>query len=253
MEQENKNMLEEVEQEQPQEETAEETVEEVYEGKQVTTSIKYDYRTMKYFNMYNTVIRRKMPMWYFGMGIAAIAFAVYTLISGINAAKADPDASMTSTYIFTGIFVFLGIYLAMQGLKFEGLVDRTIANHFMTHKVAKQHIRIREDIITLIPVNKPEESFSYDWIQVTNIEEINEFFFLYIGRSPLIIDKNPENMIEGTYEEMVEIIKEKAEMKPYKRYSKPVVKKPITFVHFEDLEENSTEVEAEEVETQEEE
>ena len=124
---------------------------------------------------------------------------------------------------------------------------------FMNHKVAKQHIKIREDKITLIPVNKPEESFSYDWAQITSIEEIEEFFFLYIGRSPLIIDKNPENMVEGTIDQMIEIFNEKIELKPYKKYNGKVVKKPITYVHQEDLEqdENAIEVETEEVETNE--
>ena len=65
------------------------------------------------------------------------------------------------------------------------------------------------DKITLIPENKPEESFSYDWALISSIEEIDEYFFLFIGKQPLIIDKDPNMMVEGTYEQMVEIFDEK--------------------------------------------
>lgn len=232
------------------EEVVEEKQEEPYVGKQVTTSIKYDFRTMKYFNMYNTVVKRKMPIWYLVMALIALAFAAYTIVTGVLESINNPEVPYTMSLILGGVFVILAIYLGMQGFKFENLIDKTIANHFMTHKVAQQHIQIREDIITLIPVNKPEESFSYDWIQVTSIEEIDQFFFLYLGKSPLIIDKDPNAMVEGTYEEMLEIFREKAALKPYKKCDKRICKNPITFVHKEDLEmqEQALEVEHTEVE-----
>ena len=259
MNNENKELLsEELEKEESQgQETVEETheleednvpTEEEYVGKEVTTSIRYDYRTMKYFNMYNTVVKRKLPIWYLVMGIAAIAFAAYNLITGLIAYEENPELSLTSTYIFSLIFAFFAIYLINQGLKFENLIDRTITNHFLTHKVASQNIRIREDKITLIPVNKPEESFSYDWLQVTSIEEIDEYFYLYIGKSPLIIDKDPNKMVEGTFEELEEIINDKIEFKPYKRCTKKFVKKPITFVHQEDIEAQEQALEADVIE-----
>lgn len=223
--------------------------EEPYTGKEVTTSIRYDYRTMKYFNMYNAAIRRKLPIWYIVMGVLSAIFAIYTIVDGVITSINDPESSIgTSTFIITAIFVFFTIYLFMQAFRFEGFVDKTITNHFLSHKVAEQHIRIREDKITLIPVNKPDESFSYDWVQITSIEEINEFFFLYIGKSPLIIDKDPSKMINGTYEEMLEIINEKIAVKPYKKYTKQVVKKPITFVHQEDIENINNAVETENIE-----
>lgn len=241
--------------EEQQEEVAEEEV--PYEGKEVTTSIRYDYKTMKYFNMYNTVVRRKLPLWYLILAIIAAGFGIFNIVDGIirTYVKVQEDFNITSSLIFGGIFLFFAVYLLFQSIRFESFVDRTITNHFMSHKVAEQHIRIREDKITLIPVNKPEESFSYDWAQITSIEEINEYFFLYIGRSPLIIDKDPGRMIDGTYEQMEELFKEKIEIKPYKRYTKQVVKNPITFVHKEDIENeaNAVEVEAVVEETQEQE
>lgn len=229
----------------------EEVVEEPYTGKEVTTSIRYDYRTMKYFNMYNAAIKRKLPIWYIVMAIISGVFAIYTVVDEIIALSKNPDEGLgVSTIIIATIFVFFTVYLLLQALRFENFVDKTISNHFLNHKVAEQHIKIREDKITLIPVNKPEESFSYDWVQITSIEEINEFFFLYIGKSPLIIDKDPSKMIEGTYEEMLEIFDEKIAVKPYKKYEKQVVKKPITYVHKEDLENIENAVEAETVEEQ---
>lgn len=234
------------------EETKEEKEEEPYTGKEVTTSIKYDFRTMKYFNMYNTVIRRKLPVWYIVMAVLSFAFATYTVVSGIIQHNAEPEkVSMTSSIIFGLIFSFFTVYLVRQAVKFEDLIDKTIVNHFQTHKVAEQHIRIREDKITLIPLNKPDEPFSYDWLQVTSIEEIDQFFYLYIGKAPIIISKDPNNMVEGTYEEMMEIIDEKIKTKPYKVCKKKFVKKPITYVHKEDLEaqEEALHAEAENVET----
>lgn len=229
----------------------EEVVEEPYTGKEVTTSIRYDYRTMKYFNMYNAAIKRKLPIWYIVMAIISGVFAIYTVVDEVIALSKNPEEGLgVSTIIIATIFVFFTVYLLLQALRFENFVDKTISNHFLNHKVAEQHIKIREDKITLIPVNKPEESFSYDWVQITSIEEINEFFFLYIGKSPLIIDKDPSKMIEGTYEEMIEIFDEKIAVKPYKKYEKQVVKKPITYVHKEDLENIENAVEAETVEEQ---
>jgi len=252
-EEKNQEIVEEQALEIVEEESKEEKVEEEpYVGKEVTTSIRYDYRTMKYFNMYNAVARRKMPLWYLVMGILSLGFSAYTIIDGVMEANKNPEVSATSAYIFGGIFAFFAVYLLLQSFRFESFVDKTITNHFMTHKVAKQHINIREDKITLIPVNKPEESFSYDWAQITSIEEIDEFFFLYIGRSPLIIDKDPSKMVEGTLEQMIEIFTEKIELKPYKRYKGKVVKQPITYVHQDDLEEEQNAIEAESVEETEE-
>ncbi len=258
MENENKEILEneEVTEEQHEveikEEVPETEVEEEYVGKEVTTSIRYDYRTMKFYNMYNAAVRRKIPLIYFIFGLLTIAGAIYMLISSYFEVQKDPEASMTSTYFIVVIFAFFCFYFIKQSVTFEKFVDKQITNHFNVHKVAKQNIRIREDKITLIPVNKPEESFSYDWVQVTSIEEIDEFFFLYIGKSPLIIDKNPEMMVEGTYEQMLEIFAEKIEVKPYKRYDKKVVKTPITYVHQDDLEEDEESIEVETVDNEEE-
>ena len=249
MENENKELLE---NEEVLEEQTEEVVEEEYVGKEVTTSIRYDYRTMKYYNMYNAVIRRKVPMLYMIFGIGTIVLAGITFIPDLLKALKDPEYSLTKSYFMLAIFAFFCFYFIKQALTFEKFVDRQITNHFATHKVAKQHIRIREDKITLIPVNKPEEAFSYDWVQITSIEEIDEFFFLYIGKSPLIIDKNPEMMIEGTYDQMLEIFEEKIAVKPYKRCDKKVIKTPITYVHQDDLEEDETSIEVETVETEEE-
>lgn len=260
MENENKELLEqeevqeevEVQEEQTElevvEEPAETEVEEEYVGKEVTTSIRYDYRTMKYFNMYNAAVRRKVPLIYLIFGILTFGLGIYMFLSTYLKAQKDPEISMTSTYFTVAIFAFFCFYFIKQALTFEKFVDKQITNHFSVHKVAKQHIRIREDKITLIPVNKPEEAFSYDWVQVTSVEEIDEFFFLYIGKSPLIIDKNPEMMVEGTYEQMLEIFEEKIEVKPYKRYNKKVVKKPITYVHQDDLEEDENSIETEVIE-----
>lgn len=229
-------------------EQQEQEVEEEYIGKEVTTSLRYDYKTMKYYNMYNAVYRRKLPLVYLIFGIITIGLGIYMLINGYLQAKNDPEVNMTGTYLTTAIFAFFAFYFIKQAITFEAFVDRQIASHFAVHKVALQHIKIREDKITLIPVNKPEESFSYDWVHITSIEEIDEFFFLYVGKQPLIISKDPNMMIEGTLEQMIEIFDEKIQTKPYKRCNKKIVKKPITYVHQDDLENDKNAVEVETIE-----
>lgn len=233
-----------------QESTEQEEVEEEYVGKEVTTSIRYDYRTMKYYNMYNAAYRKKLPLLYLVFGLITIGLAVYMLISTFLDAKDNPETNMTGTYLTLAIFAFFAFYFIKQAVTFESFVDRQITNHFAMHKVAKQNIKIREDKITLIPIEKPEEAFSYDWAHITSIEEIDEFFFLYIGKQPLIISKDPNNMVEGSYEQMLEIFDEKIAVKPYKRCTKKVVKKPITYIHQDDLEADKEAIEVETVETE---
>lgn len=228
------------------EENNEEVKEEEYVGKQVTTSIRYDYKTMKYFNMYNSAYRRKLPKLYLLFGLVTIILGAYFVVTALLAAKEDPETNITGTYFTIAIFGFFAFYFIKQSVTFESFVDKQISTYFAQHKVVKQKIQIREDKITLIPENKPEESFSYDWALVSSIEEINEFFFLYIGKQPLIISKDPNMMVEGSYDQMLEIFDEKIELKPYKKCTKQIVKQPITFVHQDDLEndENAVEVEA---------
>ena len=246
MENENKELTEQEVLEETQEE-----VEEEYVGKKVTTSVRYDYKTMKYYNMYNAAVRRKVPLIYMIFGFITLGLGIYMAVTSFMAAKDDPEASMTGTYITLIIFAFFAFYFLKQSFTFESFVDKQITAHFAVHKVAKQRIEIREDKITLIPENKPEESFSYDWALISSIEEIDEYFFLFIGKQPLIIDKDPNMMVEGTYEQMLEIFDEKIETKPYKKYTKKVVKTPITYVHQDDLENDENAVEVEAVESEE--
>ena len=232
-------------------EPQEEVVEEDYVGKKVTTSVRYDYKTMKYYNMYNAAVRKKIPLLYLIFGLITLGLGVYMCINSFLEAKENPEASMTGTYLTLVVFAFFAFYFLKQSFTFEAFVDKQITAHFAVHKVAKQRIEIREDKITLIPENKPEESFSYDWALISSIEEIDEYFFLFIGKQPLIIDKDPNMMVEGTYEQMLEIFDEKIETKPYKRYSKKVIKKPITYIHQDDLENDENAVEVEAVESEE--
>ena len=125
MENENKELLEKeevVEEQQPLEVVEEQQQEEPYVGKEVTTSIRYDYRTMKYFNMYNAVTRRKLPLWYLVMGIGACIFAIYTVVDGYIQASKNPELSASSSYIFGGIFLLFAVYLIYQSIQLSILL-----------------------------------------------------------------------------------------------------------------------------------
>ncbi|MFA5543191.1 MAG: hypothetical protein WDA47_05415, partial [Bacilli bacterium] len=77
----------------------------------------------------------------------------------------------------------------------------------------------------------PTKQVTYDWVQVTKIHEIREYFYLYLGKQPIIVAKDPNAILEGDYEDLISIVKDKITGKPYKKVDKIIVKKPITYVH----------------------
>ena len=120
---------------------------------------------------------------------------------------------------------------------------------FNHRKPAEQFVEIRDDKILLTPADKPDdEPFPYDWVYVTEIHEIPEYFYVYIGKTPLIIPKDPNCITEGTYEDLDAILDDKIKTKKYKKITKELVKKPITYVHPEFDPDDADEVQNETVE-----
>jgi ABC-type multidrug transport system ATPase subunit len=90
--------------------------------------------------MYNAAVRRKVPLIYMVFGFITLGLGIYMAVTSFMAAKDDPEASMTGTYITLIIFAFFAFYFLKQSFTFESFVDKQITAHFAVHKVAKQRI-----------------------------------------------------------------------------------------------------------------
>lgn len=215
------------------EEKVEEEVEEEeeYNGPVIQTQVKYDYRTMKYFNMYNMIYKRHFNIVYIVMGLVSIAFAAYQFYNGLNSEEGLKGINL----ILPIIFVLFGGYFIYQSICFEKVIDKNISMHFMRQpKVFKMTLEVTERKITMIVPGREGEPISYPWEYVTEIVEIPEYFFLYVQKQPIIIEKDPNAVLSGDYETLVNIIMEKTSTKPYKKTEKQIVKNPITYVHPEE-------------------
>ncbi len=209
-----------------------EKVEEAYTGKSAKISTKYDFKTMKYFHVYNNVHRRKRNIQYLVLALISLALTGYIVYDSITKTTAKNEEITISMFFIPAIMVLFAIYIIYQAFTIEASLDRRLRTLFMKQKVSELFFEVREDKIIITPVLKPEDTFSYDWIQVTSIAEIPQYYFFYSGKSPMfIIEKNPNAIIEGSYETIEEIIKEQIAKKPYQRIDKEIIKKPITFVH----------------------
>ena len=205
--------------------------EEEYTGPVVQTQVKYDYRTMKYFNMYNMIHKRHFNIIYVVMGLVSIAFAAYQVFTGLNSEEGLQGISL----ILPIVFVLFGVYFIYQSICFEKVIDKNIAMHFTRQpKVFKMTLEVTERKITMLIPGREGEPISYPWEYVTEIVEIPEYFFLYVQKQPIIIEKDPNKVVSGDYETLVNIIMEKTSTKPYKKTEKQIVKNPITFVHPEE-------------------
>ena len=208
-------------------------VEEEYNGPVVKTKTRYDYKTMKYFNMYNMMYRKHFRIVYIIMGLLSFGFAGYTGYVAFTQETLEP-----MRLVLTAIFALFGVYFIYQSICFEKVIDKNITMHFFKNpKVVELSVTVteREVILQIDSKDKKGEPFPYDWAYVTDIVEIPQYFFLYVQKQPIIIEKDPNKVVEGDYETLVNIIMEKANAKPFKRIDKELVSKPITYVHQEDL------------------
>lgn len=194
-------------------------------NKKVKTTLRIDYKAMKYYNMYNLIYRRHFNIFYVAITVLCFAGAALNFIGFIPAVNKKPDLLLGI------IFIIFALYFIYQLLNLEKIIDRNISQYFHNRNVIEQEMEIDEENIIIRSKDDPTKVVSYEWIHVTQIHEINQFYFLYLGKQPLIISKDPNDIIEGTYEDLVEILNEKIKGKPYKKITKEIVKKPITFVH----------------------
>ena len=190
--------------------------------------------------MYNMMYKRHFRLVYFIMGLISLALTGYELFVILTAEEFN-----ASQFIIPAIFVLFGLYFIYQGIFFEKTVDKNISVHFYRQpKLVHINVTVTEKYLALKIADNDSEPFKYDWAYVNEIVEIPQYFFLYVQKQPIIIEKDPNKMIEGDYEEMIRMIHDQTATKPYKVVEKELVKKPITYVHPEDAEgyEEATEV-----------
>lgn len=200
-----------------------------YEDKQATTYICYDYKTLKCFTMYNTVVKRKGVLKYVLFSSVALLLAIYVIVSAIiKNINATEKSDLTYTFIMGGVCVLFAVYVFIQAFQFESQVDKAIVRHFNEHEqLNEQNIIVSEDKVTIVPLSRPTEKYDYEWYQISSIDEIDGYILLFVGKMPIIIETDPSKVVNGSYQDMIDIIKENIQVKPFKKYEKKLFKQPI--------------------------
>lgn len=205
--------------------------------KEVKVLLNVDYKTLTYYNVYYMKNIKHFNIVYLIMIIVAIGFGVYNYI----ATKSIPLSVI--------MLIFAG-YMLYSMLSFEKTIDKQLSQHFRVSRPVKQVYTINNLGFSVHTEGK--EDISYEWTYVSNVHITNNYYYLFLGKTPLIIDRNPENLIEGTSEDLDAIIEEVALAKPVKRCTKEIVKnfKDFDYPDYDEMEraraEALAEIEAEE-------
>lgn len=219
-----------------------------YDGPSVTIGVRYDYKTLKYYNVFSMVYKRHYPILYLALAGICVAYDVFAIITQVLPLVGTENFS-ASLFLMPGIFLLFAIYSIYLFFNFEKSIDKNLALHFNSsnEKVTTIQATVTMEGVTILS-SKKDEPIKYDWSFINQIYEIPQYFYLFVGKTPIILTKDPNAVIEGTYETLEEIINEQVKTKPYKRIDKEIIKTPITFVHREDLEDLDEAEDAETVE-----
>ena len=200
------------------EETSEanETNEEVLEAstRKVRVKLNVDYRTLKYYNVYVLKYVRKFYWLYAIFLLLLIGGIVYSVI--------------VKTYVVVALMAVFALYLVYQMLSIERTIDRQLTAHFMRRRPQVQEYTFTDEGITVVPA-EGGDPINYEWVYVTHIYQIPQFYYLYLGKQPIIVDRNEDMILEGTKEDLEGIIASQATKKPFKSLDKNILKEPVEF------------------------
>ena len=200
------------------EETSEanETNEEVLEAstRKVRVKLNVDYRTLKYYNVYVLKYVRKFYWLYAIFLLLLVGGMVYSII--------------VKTYVVVALMGVFALYLVYQMLSIEKTIDRQLTAHFMRRRPQVQEYIFTDEGITVAPADGGDP-INYEWVYVTHIYQIPQFYYLYLGKQPIIVDRNEDMIIEGTKEDLEGIIASQATKKPFKSLDKNILKEPVEF------------------------
>ncbi|MDD5183372.1 MAG: hypothetical protein PHU02_04300 [Bacilli bacterium] len=201
----------------------------------VKVNVKFDFKTLKYANLYITNFKRKAYITNIIFSAVALGLGVFTFIEG--------------QWIFGIIFIALAIMTSVQIFTMEKRIDQELYKYFAKHRVGNQDVSLSDELIVL---TRPEDLIhpvSYKWNEVESIHEINEFFYIFTNRNriPIIIDKNPALMEVGTLEVLKSILDRKVKESEdlvasgqkkkaikFVVVEKSISKIPVTYVHKDD-------------------
>ncbi|HHU55066.1 MAG TPA: hypothetical protein GXZ48_00045 [Acholeplasmataceae bacterium] len=206
--------------------------------KSVKLRLRIDYKAMKYFNVYNLKYKKKFFLYYIALIVICVGAGVATII--------------TKNYFLSVLFGIFAIYLIYQLLNVEKIIDRQISSYFHVNRPIEQNIEINDENIIITSVNNPERVITYEWVHITSIHEIPQYYFLFLNKQPILLSKDEQDIIEGSQEELAKIIHEKAAAKPYKVVNKEIIHGDVTFDYpdYDAMMNNQDFQDAEEVETE---
>ena len=204
----------------------------------VENEVKFNYRTMKYLNMYIIKHKKKTFLIYVIFSILTVGVAVYSFIdSYLNSDKPD--------FIFPVLFVLFAVYMMYQGLTIEKALDKQLDKFFAGKETTIQITEMNDECMYVSRGTKDEmgEAVKVDWASISEIHEIPDYYYLFMGNNPIVIDKRPQANTKGTVEDLKAIIKEKSLSRKFVRVDKEILKTPIkddeetqVFEQIEDLE-----------------
>ncbi|MBO4623592.1 MAG: hypothetical protein J5691_06920 [Bacilli bacterium] len=194
----------------------EENQEEVLEAstRKVRVKLNVDYRTLKYYNVYVLKYVRKFYWLYAIFLLLLIGGIVYSVI--------------VKTYVVVALMAVFALYLVYQMLSIERTIDRQLTAHFMRRRPQVQEYTFTDEGITVVPA-EGGDPINYEWVYVTHIYQIPQFYYLYLGKQPIIVDRNEDMILEGTKEDLEGIIASQATKKPFKSLDKNILKEPVEF------------------------
>lgn len=178
---------------------------------EVKVNVKFDFKTLKYANLYITNYKRKAYITNIIFSLVALGLGIFTFIQG--------------QWLFGVIFIALAIMTGVQIFTMEKRIDQELYKYFAKHRVGNQDVSLSEELIVL---TRPEDlihPISYKWEEVNSIHEINEFYYIFTNRNrvPIIIDKNPELFEIGSLETLKCLLEKKIKESQQEEISEEVV------------------------------
>lgn len=192
----------------------------------VEVATTYDYKALKYCNMYIIKVKRKSMLIYLIMSLISFAIGGVFIYNSIK--------NGDSNYIFGIIIAILGIWTLSSLFTEESKIDKSLINYFRTHAPFTQKFSFDNEKIRVSAFLDGEEKVAdYDWAYIQEIVALPEYFFLFLnGGTPIIIDRNVESIVSGTTEDLENLIREQASLKPFVQYDKPLVKKMVNVTYY---------------------
>ena len=194
----------------------------------VTVQTKFDYKTMKYLNLYLMKYKRKSLLLYIILLVLSLGGGTYLFVSSLGSENGP-------NYVWPVAFGLISLYTLYQMLTIERNLDKHLRNYFRSRPLLTETIEVSDEKLVITVCTRPNKPQEYDWAYVNEICELPGYYFLFMNNNtPIILEKNHEAFLDGTLEELDIILKEKIQTKPYKKCDREIVKRPIPEINYID-------------------